>query len=375
MENEKQLIENKKKIDSNDELFEYYKSLKSFSMAMKLKDLDKNKSFQYFKQSFKYANLAKKKNNTKERIDILEETETECNKYINLTIKKTIEREDVINVDIDLFDAIEKGEKELLKNIKSYNFLIYDEDGNTLIHKAIKWGDTKFIKMMLTKGAPINLTNKAGTTPLEFAVLNQNQTIIDFLLDNGADMKKHLEFRKDNNKTKSFQNYIDCSIILKMIFLNVESNDINELSFIFDYLKKEELIGFNEYTYENLIKCLATLLNKINNDNKKTYLRILKEELRHNLKFNLCCPYNKLEILLTYLVPFIDYPFNITEEWYINLELKYLIIKEFKKKNILDNQFYKNLDNYLQENYIDNNILKFDYLDNLIARWVSKIKV
>jgi len=375
MENEKQLIENKKKIDSNDELFEYYKSLKYFSMDMKLKDLDKNKSFQYFKQSFKYANLAKKKNNTKERIDILEETETECNKYINLTIKKTIEREDVINVDIDLFDAIEKGEKELLKNIKSYNFLIYDEDGNTLIHKAIKWGDTKFIKMMLTKGAPINLTNKAGTTPLEFAVLNQNQTIIDFLLDNGADMKKHLEFRKDNNKTKSFQNYIDCSIILKMIFLNVESNDINELSFIFDYLKKEELIGFNEYTYENLIKCLATLLNKINNDNKKTYLRILKEELRHNLKFNLCCPYNKLEILLTYLVPFIDYPFNITEEWYINLELKYLIIKEFKKKNILDNQFYKNLDNYLQENYIDNNILKFDYLDNLIARWVSKIKV
>ena len=55
--------------------------------------------------------------------------------------------------------------------------------------------------------------------------------------------------------------------------------------------------------------------------------------------------------------------------------MKYLIIKEFKKKNILDNQFYKNVENYLQENYIDNNILKFDYLDNLIARWVSKIKV
>jgi ankyrin repeat protein len=366
MENEKQLIENKKKIK---------KCIRSYQEGLKLIEINKNKSFEYFNQSLKYKNLVSKDNTEKHILEALEETENECNKYINLTIEKTIEREDIINIDIDLFDAIEKGEPDLLKNIKSYNFLIYDEDGNTLIHKAIKWGDTKFIKMMLTKGAPINITNKAGTTPLEFAVLNQNQTIIDFLLDNGADMKKHLEFRKDNNKTKSFQNYIDCSIILKIIFSNVECDDIKELTFIFDYLKKEELIGFNEYTYENLIKCLATLLNKINNDNKKTYLRILKEELRHNLKFNLCCPYNKLEILLTYLVPFIDYPFNITEEWYINLELKYLIIKEFKKKNILDNQFYENVDNYLQENYIDNNILKFDYLHNLIARWVSKIKV
>jgi hypothetical protein len=33
----------KKKIDSNDESFEYYKSLKSFHMAMKLKDSDKDK--------------------------------------------------------------------------------------------------------------------------------------------------------------------------------------------------------------------------------------------------------------------------------------------------------------------------------------------
>ena len=114
-----------------------------------------------------------------------------------------------------------------------------------------------------------------------------------------------------------------------------------------------------------------TLLNKINKDNKETYLLIIREELTYPLKASLGCPHNKLETLLTYLVPFIEYPFNVSEDWYINLELKYLIIKNLKQKDF----FKTNLLNFLWENYIKNNILQDEYLGNLISQWVSKIKV
>jgi hypothetical protein len=50
-----------------------------------------------------------------------------------------------------------------------------------------------------------------------------------------------------------------------------------------------------------------------------------------------------LEILLTYLNPFIDYPFNISEDWYINLELKYIIIKLVKEKQIFNSEAKNNL--------------------------------
>jgi ankyrin repeat protein len=352
---------------------ELKKCFKSFLMAKKLIDSDKDKSFEYFKQSLKYINLAKKNVNDKDISDLLEETETECNKYINLTVEKTIEREDDKVIDLNLFDIIEKGELDLLKNIKSYhlNFNVYDEEGNTPIHKAIKYGDTTFIKMGLKLGAPIDIVNKAGNTALEYACLEKDPNMIEFLLKNGSDMKKHLLFREGNKKNKSNQNYIDCSIILKIIFSYPEAESYEELNFLLDVFKKDELIGFNEYTYLDLIKCLITLLNKINKDNKETYLLIIREELVYPLKASLGCPRNKLEILLTYLVPFIEYPFNVSEDWYINLELKYLIIKNLKQKDF----FKTNLLNFLWENYIKNNILQDEYLGNLISQWVSKIKV
>jgi hypothetical protein len=51
---------------------ELKKCFKSFLMAKKLIDSDKDKSFEYFKQSLKYINLAKKKNNNKEIIELLD---------------------------------------------------------------------------------------------------------------------------------------------------------------------------------------------------------------------------------------------------------------------------------------------------------------
>lgn len=369
--------------NKNDNLFvnkdpnqDIKKCFKSFLMGKKLMEKDKDKSFEYFKQSLKYISIIKKSNSKKELEDLLNETEIECNKFINLTVEKTIEKDNEKPIDINLFDVIETGDISKLKNIKSYNikFDIYDISGNTPIHKAIKYGDTTFLKNAFKLGAPIDITNKDGNTALEIACLERDPNLISFFLKNGSDMKKHLLFRDGTKKNHSLQNYIDCSIILKIIFSYNESENYEELKFLFNVFKETNKIGFNEYTYFNLVGCLQSLLDKINPESKETYLNIIREELNFPLKNSLGCPNNKLEILLTYLVPFIDYPFNISSDWLINLELKFIIIKLLKEKSVFNFEIKNELINSLWENYIRNNLFEDEYLGNLISQWVSKIK-
>ena len=371
MEPEQSLTNND--TDNNDKI---KKCLKSFLTGKKYIESDKDKAFDFFRQSLKYITIIKKNDCNNEIKNILDETETECNKIINLTVERTIEKENEKTINVDLFNLIEKGEVNDLKKIKSYqlNFNIYDKDGLTPIHKAIKFGDTSFLKEAFKLGAPIDIVNQVGNTALEFACLEKDPNMINFLLKNGGDMKKHLLFRDGNKKYKTNQNYIDCSIILKMIFSYPEDDNYDELKFLFNNFKEDDLINFETFTYLNLIKSLQSLLKKIKLESKELYLSIIREEFQFPLKKSLGCPYNKLEILLTYLVPFIDYPFNISIDWYINLELKYLIIKLLKEKSLNNVEIKTNLINYLWDNYIKKNILQEEYLGNLISQWISKIK-
>jgi len=171
------------------------KCLKSYLMGKKYMDINKDKSFEYFKQSLKYLSILKDKDVPYK--DLLLETETECNKYIALTVEQTIEKPRNIINNIDLFELIEKGNITKLKNIKPYeiNFHQFDKDGNTPIHKAIKYGDTTFLKMAFKLGAPIDINNKLYFSALEYACLERDPNMISFLLKNGSDMKKHLYFR------------------------------------------------------------------------------------------------------------------------------------------------------------------------------------
>ena len=354
------------------------KCLKSYLTGKKYSESDKSKAFEFFKQSLKYLNLIDKDFiiNKKDYADVLQETETECNKFITLTIENTIERNIPINNDIKLFEIIEKGDIQQLKNIKSnhLNFNIYDEEGNTPIHKAIKYGDTTFLKACFKLGSPIDIVNKNGHSALEYACLERDPNMIKFLLNNGGDMKKHLFFRDGEKKNLNKQTYIDIAIILKLI-LTYHETEINSLSFLFNYFKKEDYIEFDNYTYNDLFKCMETLLDKIPNISKENYINIIRDELVFPLKSSLECPNNKLELLLVYLVPFIDFPFNLSIDWYLNLELKYFFIKllkEHKKINIEEKNIIMN---YIWENYIKNNLLQEEYLGNLISQWVSKIKV
>ena len=175
------------------------KCLKSYLTGKKYFDTDKNKAFEYFKQSLKYLSIIENKEKYK---DILKDTETECNKMITLTVEQSIEKSVPHASQLNLFNLIEIGNVDELKKIKSHhlNFHIYDEMGNTPLHKAVKFGDTTFIKCCLKLGCPVDIVNKEGFSLLEYACLERDPNMINFLLKNGADMKKHLFFRDGEKK-------------------------------------------------------------------------------------------------------------------------------------------------------------------------------
>jgi ankyrin repeat protein len=383
------------------------KCLKSYLIGNKnLNNNNTNKAYKYFNKSLQYINNIKKNNiNKNEYEDILLETETECIKNIidisnnfllyygniidtksnsseynksnnksNLEIYNNITNDsylDFVNNDINLFDIINKGDiVNLFNNINNnYNFFIFDEDGNTPGHITIIFGDTLLLKKFLLLGLPINIVNKHGHTLLETAALLKDNNMINFLLKNGANMEKHLFFRDNKNTIISKYNYIDYSIVLNIIFSNIKSEYIINLNFLFGYFNKTDIVGFGNMTYYDLIASLETLLNNINVEYKNTYINILREELDYKLNNLFYCPINLLEILLTYLIPFIDYKFIISIDWYIKYELKYIILDILKKNLNIKNKL--NIKKILNKKYT--NLYFKDYINNIISHWVSKI--
>jgi hypothetical protein len=350
------------------------KCLKSYLTGKKYFDTDKNKAFEYFKQSLKYLSIIEDKEKYK---DLLKETETECNKMITLTVEQSIEKQTQQPTQINLFNLIEIGNVDELKKTKTHhlNFHIYDEIGNTPLHKAVKYGDTTFIKCCLKLGCPIDIVNKECFSLLEYACLEKDPNMINFLLKNGADMKKHLFFRDGEKKNLQRQNYMDITIIIKLILLHQPIDEIIDIKFLFNYFKETELIGFNEITYNEFFKHLQSLLNKLSLELKESYLSLIRDELVFPLKSSLECPNNKLELLLVYLIPFIDYNFNLSIDWYIHLELKFFFIRLLKESRQINEKEKNIVLTYVWDNYVKTNLIEDDYLGNLILQWVSKIKV
>lgn len=286
------------------------KCLRSYLCGKKYLTIDSEKSNNYFFQSLKIIEEYKK-NNTEipsELKTILDETEMECYNYLP----------------INLFNIIEKGNLYILNKKNNINFKIYNENGLTPLHYAIDYGDINFIKFAFNLGCSVDETSLSGHTLLEYACLSKDPNIISFLVDNGANMKKHIEFRK-NNKYINNGNNIDIILILKMI-LDIEfksHNCDNDLDWILKYINSESVLDIkynnndnnNSIIFNDLLKKLNILLNSILKESKETYLNIIEEELQYDLLNNLMCPNNKIELILYYLIPFITYEFDLNLIW------------------------------------------------------------
>jgi hypothetical protein len=220
-----------------------------------------------------------------------------------------------------------------------------------------------------------------GHTLLEFACLEKDPNLINFLTLYGADMKKHLMFR-DGKKYSSSCNHIDIMLLQKMI---LDSSDTNKhckyLDFLFKYFKKDTMLDLQYYnsneklTYNDLISRLDNMISKFPDEMRSTFISIITEELEYDLHYKLGCPTNKLEILLYNLVPFIDYT-NLRLNWIYSIEIKYLILKILKNKvKINTKQLKQELRDILYDSYIKTNIIPEGMLQTLVLQWINKIKV
>ena len=344
------------------------KGIKYYLKGKNLLNENKEISNLYFKKSLDcFQQLDDKKKNKYK--DFINETETECNNFIKITNK-------------NIFDLIDEGSIDQIKKLKLNEFDIV-KDGLTPAHHCIKAGDLNCLKVLLKKGISIDTINKNGHTLLDYACLEKDPNAIEFLMNHGADMEKHLFFRKDIKLILN-KSDIDLAIIMKLILLNYDENiEIEKTKFLFNYIQKDENIQIKFYNqdnpkelkFEHLIKGLETVLLGFSESKSETYIQILKEELEYDLKNKLGCPDKKLDIILINLVPFIEYPFKISSRFILSLEIKYLL-KKLLRKNYSDNiELKKKLLNEVWKSYINTNIVKEDYIGIITNQWISKINL
>ena len=293
-------------------------------------------------------------------------TETIINIINNMLIKNNIIIKD------EIFEHINQGNLNSItesENIYTYN--IFNEEGQTPLHKCISMGDTNILKELLKKGERIDTVNKKGNTLLEFACLQKDPNMIVFLLDHGADMKKHLYFRS-HCKLKLKINDIDTAIIIKMCLLSKENKTI-DLNFLLDFINKDSYIGINDLQFKDFLPFLCGLISKLPEESQNSIIEIWKEELEYQLQNKLGCPNNYLELILTNMIPFLNYPFNVSNRNVLTNELINLVKKINENNNFLiDNKFNKDLINKIWTDYKD--IIPYDYLGIILSNIFSKIK-
>ncbi len=374
------------------------KCLKSYLTGKKYYDTDIDKSYEYFKQCIRILNDLKDKKApiNKNFADIIDETETECSKYLTMAIEATIEKPIIKYVNTkpdntELFEIIETGNIDKFKKLKygEPNFNVYNENGLTPLHLAIKFGDTMFLKHSFKLGACVDKTNKSGHTLLEFACLEKDPNMINFLLNCGADMKKHLLFREGK---KYFNNgeQIDILLLEKFVMEHqlLKNQPIQHLKFIFDYISESEFINLEhsdpsnstiskgKISIKDFITKLDMIIDSFPVEKRNTFIKIIKEELNYDLSFKLGCPTNKIEIILYNLVPFINFEEPLKLNWLISLEVKYIILKILKNKvKINTKQLKTELTEILYLSYIKPEIIQEGLLQTIVLQWIYKIKV
>lgn len=354
------------KIDKSIEETNYKKILKK-GIYLYIKGKKEN-SPDILKESLKYLDNIKKLKKFNKYDELLNLTESECSKYL----KKSSNSKKV-----NIFKIICKGQVDFFNNYKidELDFNIYNHENLTPLHYCVKMGDMKILKKILLLGGKINIFNKNGNTLLEYACIEKDPSSIQFIILHGANMKKHLYLR-DGNKYTIKNNDIDSAILTKKL-IDIKTNDINEkFNFLYEYFNEDDHIGFEGYTFNDIIKGLTFIFKNKSDHYIDNYIQIIKEEINYDFKQTFCCPNKKLDILLFNLIPFINYPFNISSEHILLNEIKFLI-KLIFKNNIdkINKKSSKKLINILWKKYINNKLFSQDYIGILTNQLLSKINL
>ena len=63
-----------------------------------------------------------------------------------------------------------------------------DNDGETALHEAAKWGHLKMVQLFITHGADINAAGSDGRGPIHIAIAHGNIDIVNLLKEHGANL-------------------------------------------------------------------------------------------------------------------------------------------------------------------------------------------
>jgi hypothetical protein len=333
---------------------ELLNTLKLYKIGKDNMNDDNIKSIDYFKKVLNNIHNLKKKYDINDmNYTILDNTEQECIKYFK---------------NLNVFKIISENNLEKIRKLTNINFRELNTDGNTILHHCLMIGDVMILKELLKKGGNIDQVNGDGHTLLEYACLRKDPNIINFLIKHGANMKKHLFFRKNTKDLYLNKSDIDLAILLRLIINNCHDNDYHLFSFLENYFSYNELIGLNKYTIRDLSIGLTNMFK--NKKSYPSYSKIIIEDLNNFKNSNLKNGLSKIDIILFNLVPFINYPFNISSKIIIKNELKYVIKKNIHKYK---KEYKINLVNELFNNYIKNNLFTEDFIGIQVFQLFDKL--
>lgn len=315
-----------------------------------MKNNNNNLANRSFKDALKILNKLKLEDdiNNINLIELISSTETECKKNLSNNI--------------DVFNLISENNYNEIYKIKKFNYNEINKNGNTILHHCIKCGDVKILVDLLKKGGKIDQVNNQGYTLLEYACIINDPNIIKILNDYGSNMEKHIYFRKSKSKMILKKSDIDLAILLKIIIINsFNKSDYSKFEFLNNYFNIDSFIGIDNFKVIHLLIGLHHLFKSKNSYN--TYKKIIIEELNNFVQID-NCEYEKLDLILINLVPFINYPFNIATNFILKKEIIILLNKIKNQISInLNKKNYKNiLFNELSENYIKKNLFPLDYI-------------
>nr|CAB3462537.1 unnamed protein product [Digitaria exilis] len=79
-----------------------------------------------------------------------------------------------------------------------------DEKGYTPLHNAAEFGHIKAVRLLLSKGVPVDPLNSRGT-PLHLATAMDHDQVVKILLDHGADAGADVNFKSPSGRPVLFQ--------------------------------------------------------------------------------------------------------------------------------------------------------------------------
>ena len=211
---------------------------------------------------------------------------------------------------------------------------IYDQDGHTPLHIAIKNGDLKILTLLLKYEGNINLLTKYGFTLFEYACLQKDPVTINYLQNHGASMDKHLDLR-DKFTLEISHDDLDDIIILKNNILSKKNSFYFIPENIYRSNKIDQPAGIKNFLIKDILLHLETFLEKIDSNKRYNYLKIISQEFEEydNCNKKLTCPKNMITLITYNLAPFINYQYNYSSNWLINLEISFSL-KKLLKENV-----------------------------------------